>query len=366
MALRTLYFDESGFTGYNLLDERQPVFAIASTDLSSSISREILCEAFPRYQGEEFKFTKLWRSKRNRERFPEFGRRMAAYSDRIYVWRVDKRFAVLTKIIDYLIEPGVTEAGFDFYADGFSLNYANYIHCGLNNIVSEALHSELLRAYQRFSRNPSHTNLRKLQRDLERLAVEAGEPMRPFLEHMALGARYFTNYFNIETFSGSDELQLTSMVTMVGYWRNLCAEDFEIVHDASSNFFHRMDDWKKVTNSNVPKQLHPSASGTLYQFPLRVTSTKSVDSKMSASIQLCDLLAGLAARDFGTNASKADREILESTLEAGLGHAPVSGIAPEEFDPSRLQPQRREGPDAVDRMTEIMFGRHNSPSAIDE
>lgn len=361
MTLRTFYFDESGFTGYNLLDERQPIFAIASTDLSSSISREILREAFPRYQGEEFKFSKLWRSKRNRERFPEFGRRMAAYSDRVYVWRVNKKFAVLTKIVDYLVEPLMTEAGFDFYADGFSLNYANYIHVGLTNLVPRALHSDLLRAYQHFSRNPTHTSLRKLQLDLERLAVEAGEPMRPFLEHMALGAHCFTKYFEVETFSGSDELQLTSMMAMVGYWRNLCTEDFEIVHDESSNFFRRMDYWKRITNSNVPNQLHPSASGALYQFPLRVISTESVDSRQSASIQLCDVLAGLAARDFGNDVSEKEREILESTLEVGLGEAQVSGIAPEAFDPSRLEPRRREGPDAVDRMTEILFGQHNSP-----
>ena len=314
------------------------------------------------YQGDEFKLSRLWKSRRHRSRFPELGRRMSAYSEHIFIWRVNKRFAVLSKLIDYLIEPAARDAGFDFYADGFSLNYTNYIHFGLTHFVPEAVHSKLLQVYQNFSRNPTHRALNKLHLDLEILAAESGEPMRQFIELMALGARHFTQYFSVESFGGSDELQLTSMVAIVGHWRNLYTEDFEITHDASSNFFHRMDYWRKITNSNVPRQLHPSASGTLYQFPLRVISTESVDSKENSSIQLCDVLAGLAARIFGRSVTEADRRILQSTLQAGLGEAQMSGIAPEDFDPTRLQPRRREGPDAVDRMTEIIFGQHNDQS----
>ena len=43
---------------------------------------------------------------------------------------VNKRFAVLTKIVDYLIEPYITDAGYDFYDDGFCWKYFNYIYFG--------------------------------------------------------------------------------------------------------------------------------------------------------------------------------------------------------------------------------------------
>lgn len=359
MDRRSLYFDESGFTGYNLLDNRQPIFAIASTDLNSMIAEDILNESFPNYQGEEFKFSKLWRSNKYKNQFPKFGKKIGEYSDRIYIWHVDKKFAVLTKIVDYLVEPMAREAGYDFYADGFSLNYTNYIHFGLTRFVSEQLHISLLQAYQAFSRNPTLGSLRTLQMDLSNLARQVRRPMNDFFDLIALGAKEFTRYFNLETFRGSDELQLTSMVAIVGYWRNIYPEDFEILHDASSNFFRRIDEWRKITNSNVPKQLHPSASGMLYQFPLRVNSTKSIDSKDSMAIQLCDIIAGFAARNLRKSKNDADLEVMEMTLSAGLGEAMISGIAPEIFDPNRLKPQRREGPDAVDRMTEIIFGKHN-------
>lgn len=66
VTAKTLYFDESGYTGYNLLDPNQPVFAIASTDIEPAIAGTILRESFPDYQGEEFKFTNIWGSKSRR------------------------------------------------------------------------------------------------------------------------------------------------------------------------------------------------------------------------------------------------------------------------------------------------------------
>lgn len=360
MTVRTLYFDESGFTGYNLLDSNQPIFAIASTDLNVASSEQLLKDSFPNYRGKEFKFSQLWRTKRNRKCFPEFGRNMGAHCDRMFIWRVDKKFAVLTKLIDYLIEPMAREAGFDFYADGFGLNYTNYIYFGLTNFGSDTLYYDLLKSYQKFSRNPTQRNLIFLETELHALAEESNEYLQVFIKSMALGARHFDRYFNIDTFHGSDELQLSSMIAIVGHWRNMYKEDFRVIHDQSSSFFRQMDHWERITNSNVPEQEHPSASGEIYQFPLRVISTESVNSENNAAIQLCDVLAGLATLYFGRDVREADREVLRLTFEAGLGSASVSGIAPEVFDPNRLEPRRREGPDSVDRMMEIMFGTHNS------
>ena len=53
MTTRTIYFDKSGFTGYNLLDPAQPIFVVASAAIDEKRAAEILSEAFPGYQGPE-------------------------------------------------------------------------------------------------------------------------------------------------------------------------------------------------------------------------------------------------------------------------------------------------------------------------
>lgn len=97
MPVRPLYCDESGYTGSNLLDPDQPIFAIASTDLDDAAARAILSECFPRYQAREFKFPTVCGSKRNRADLVRLGRALEGMSNRIFIWIMDKRFVVLTK-----------------------------------------------------------------------------------------------------------------------------------------------------------------------------------------------------------------------------------------------------------------------------
>jgi len=138
-------------------------------------------------------------------------------------------------------------------------------------------------------------------------------------------------------------------------------DDFAVVHDASSNFLRRKDVWKRITNNNVPQQLHRAGDGTMTEFPLRVVSTSPVDSKNSASVQYCDLLAGLTARHFSPLTEGDERDFMNEVIAAGLKELTYNGVRPATVFPERIPPKRLTGPDAVDRMTEIIFGEHNGP-----
>ncbi len=107
--VKHLYFDESGFPGHNYLDPLQPIFSIASNCLEPLLAEEILKQSFPKYNGDEFKFSILWKTKRNQ--FIELARKLSEYGDSIKFWIVDKHFAVMVKMVDFLIEPSVTAAG---------------------------------------------------------------------------------------------------------------------------------------------------------------------------------------------------------------------------------------------------------------
>lgn len=153
MTARTIYFDESGFTGYNLLDRQQPVFVVSSTDIAPDAAELILRESFPKYRGEEFKFSNIWGSS-HRSGLIEFGRRLTPLENHAFSWMIDKRFCVLTKIVDFLIEPPLTNAGYDFYTDGFCWKYTNYIYYGFSEFAPPELLDTLVRTYQAFSRDP--------------------------------------------------------------------------------------------------------------------------------------------------------------------------------------------------------------------
>ena len=100
MAVRTIYCDESGFTGYNLLDPVQPVFAIASADIAEGRAAAVLRDSFPRYQAHEFKFSNIWSSK-NRAGFLRFAAHLQEFANSSFIYIADKRFAVLNSSLSH-------------------------------------------------------------------------------------------------------------------------------------------------------------------------------------------------------------------------------------------------------------------------
>ncbi|ENN88493.1 hypothetical protein RHSP_04799 [Rhizobium freirei PRF 81] len=361
MAVRTLYFDESGFTKYNLLDPSQPIFAIASADIVEGQAREILLDSFPRYRGAEFKFSNIWGSN-SRAGLLRFAAHLESLQDLAFIYMADKRFTVLTKIVDFLIEPYVTDGGYDFYADGFCWKYANYIHFGLTQFAPPELLDALLRHYQTFNRNPTPDGLATLQVRLSMMAATTEDRVKIFLEQMALGAALFERYHSLENFHGSDEFQTTTMLAIVSHWRQHYPEDFAVIHDDSSNFLRSREMWGKITSVNVPPQLHRSGDGSFVEYPLRVISTTAMDSKDSPSIQFCDLLAGLAAKHFSPRTEGDDRVFMDQVIEAGLKHITYNGIRPDVIFTDRIPPRRLDGPDVVDQMTDVIFGSHSQNS----
>ncbi|WP_374371629.1 DUF3800 domain-containing protein [Dongia sp.] len=361
MPSKTLYFDESGFTGSNLLDPNQPIFVISSTSIDSESSEKMLRTSFPNYQAAEFKFANIWRSGSKR-RLIDLAGQLKEYEDQIFTWMIDKRFAVLTKVVDFLIEPLLTDSGYDFYADGFAWKYSNHIHVGLTYFAPPELYETLLNAYQTFSRNPTPKALQDLQSMLGIMATSVNDDVKPFFEQMHLGALLFEKFHSLDAFKGSNELHFTSMLASVAFWRQRHPEDFEIVHDASANFFRQKEVWEQVTNSDVEPYLHPLGDGTSVQFPLRVTQTTPINSENSYAIQLCDVLAGLAARHFDKSISAQDRELINAVLQSGLANLTFNGIRPaDEPVEGSLIPKRLNGPDAVDLLTRILHPKDSSP-----
>lgn len=355
---KTIYFDESGFTGYNLLDKDQPVFTVASTDVDEATAEAILRQSFPRYRGAEFKFTNIWRSGA-REGLVNFGTRIGGLSDRVFVWMMDKRFAVLTKMVDLLIEPYVTAGGYDFYSDGFCWKYANYIHYGLTEFHPAEVMDRLLADYQAFSRAPSREALDSLRSQLGVMARSIGKPGQLFVEQMETGASLFERFHSLEDYKSTSELQLTSMLALVGRWRQRHHEDFRVVHDASANFFRRREMWDRITNSGVPGQIFPIGDGSFVEFPLRVVSTAGVNSAACFSIQLVDVVAGLASKYFDPRIEGEEKALFDRALAAGLGELTFNGVRPAPVFPDQIPPKKLSGPDAVDKMTSIIFGAHN-------
>jgi len=286
MSTIPLFFDESGFTGIDLLNPDQPHFCVGTSRIEDEVASEILRESFPRYQGTEYKFSNIWRRPRNRAGLAAFANRLSKLSDQLFVYWIDKRFCVLTKLVDFLIEPPAHAAGFDFYQGGFAPKYCNMWFYGMKFIAESELYESTIQAYQKFGKNPTLTTLRNLRTSLHIMAKSVPDELRVFYQAAALGADTFLEFHDLQTHEASNEIQLTTVLQCVSRWRNRLDGDFAVFHVQSSNFFRSSDLWQRVTSVEVPEQRHEFAFGEVSQYPLRVVSTAAIDSKTSYAIQL--------------------------------------------------------------------------------
>lgn len=351
--MKNIYFDESGFTGYNFLDDSQPVFAIASTDIDPVLAKDILASAFPRYNASEYKFGNILNSS-NEPGIVKLGELINPYVGQCYLYMINKKFVTLVKAVDFLMEPAITRAGYDFYKNGFCWKYANYIFVRMVAISKINVYDEFVKAYQLFSRNPSSDALKALRLSLIQMEKKVDLEIKVFFAEFILGCELLTEYFDLDKFKETNDLQLTTMLAIVSYWRQNHEDDFIIIHDDSSNFLRQKETWDALTSHDVPEYQHPLGDGTFVQYPLRVVQTMPIKSHENYSVQLCDILAGFATQNF-KNSLKGDnaKPIYKEAMEAGLGEIMYNSIRPGKDFP-KFPPDKLTGPDAPALLAQII------------
>lgn len=349
----TIWFDESGFTGEDLMNPEQRYFALASSIVGDDEAEALLRQCFPRYGGTEFKFSALWRRPSHREGFLDLAERLPALSGRTFVYIVDKRYSILVKIVDYLIEPIVTASGHDFYRQAYGRKFVNALNMDLREHGTPEVTEELLTLWHGFARDPSEASLARLEAFLAAKARSSGPPLSSFFALAGQGTAYFRRIWDrLEDFTQSNELQVSSMLMSVSHWRLRRDEDLRIVHDESSSFFRQRDMWAALTRDDMPPFEAETATGQSIPFPLRITETRTERSEASPAIQLCDILAGLFSRATRLFAGERDQFLLQ-LFRGGLGDASFDGVMPLRERPAG-PPPRREGPDMLDTMVEVL------------
>lgn len=352
--MTTIYIDESGFTGDDLYNPDQRYFIIASSIVGDEEAHKVLRSSFPQYQGAEFKFTNIWKRGTHRSGLRAFAKEVPALADRVFLYSIDKRFSLLVKIFDYLVEPNAYQAGYDWYADGWGMRYMNLVHRDLVRYGSEALYDEIVRLWDSFARKPSDATLQPFEDHLARAFQTSRPPLSNLLDLPRRGLPWFrARNPRLEDFADSSEIQVTSVFSTVAWWRGQRPEDFHLVHDESSAFLKRQAMWNAMLREDIEPQRLSTANGNEVELPIRVRSTRGISSKLSPAIQLCDVLAGFAAKVApGLYGGTLDPFVRELVM-LGAGELVHGGVMPHELYPVG-GPKLRTGPDMVDQMVRVL------------
>ena len=128
MTGKTLFFDEAGYTGADLLNQDQPYFVVASALFSqeeiAQLKQDINYDAY----GNEFHFVNM-RGKFRQKTLLDFFRHPLMNEEHIRWAYADKRYCVYAQMVDVLIETFMYyRLGEDLYRQHGALLMANCLH----------------------------------------------------------------------------------------------------------------------------------------------------------------------------------------------------------------------------------------------
>lgn len=359
-----IYLDESGFTGDDLYNAEQRYFVVASTLIDDDEAEQLLRECFPRYQGQEFKFSNIWKRDASRLGLRALASRIPTLSERVFAFIVDKRFSLLVKLFDYLVEPAAYASGYDWYADGWGMRYMNTVHRDLLMHGGESLYDETVRLWSAFARSPSNATLTAFSTHVDKVESTSESLLHSMFSLLKRGLIQFRlDTPDLEGFTDSSEIQVTSVFSSIVWWRQHRSEDFDLVHDESSAFLKQQGMWNAMLSNDIEPQRFPIANGTYVDLPIRVNSTTGIRSHDSFAVQLCDVIAGFAGKAApGLGGGSRDDFVLE-LVSLGAGELVYGGVMPHALYVDKERPKRREGPDVVDQMVGLLEPHFDSLSS---
>lgn len=122
-----IYFDESGFTGNNLLNEKQNYFAYASVATNPDEAKGVVDRIVKKYnvQGGELKGKNLVKYNRGRRAMDDI---LTHFEGRVKISISDKKYALACKFFEYIFEPSLSDINSLFYSIKFHLFIANILY----------------------------------------------------------------------------------------------------------------------------------------------------------------------------------------------------------------------------------------------
>ncbi|HHQ6624498.1 TPA: DUF3800 domain-containing protein [Serratia fonticola] len=140
---QNIYFDESGYTGDNLLHKEQKYFSYGSVASSDEESKDVVQHIIKKYniQNGELKGSKLVNSDKGLRAVDEI---LTIFDGRIRSVVSDKKYALAGKYYEYVFEPALAEKSSIFYDLNFHRFIANYLHVELvsKDETAELLHND--------------------------------------------------------------------------------------------------------------------------------------------------------------------------------------------------------------------------------
>lgn len=285
-----IYYDESGNTGLDLLNKEQPVFCLASTSLSDEIATELIIPLIRSGQ-REAKYNKLKGSRKGQADLVNFFRSPYLSVENSKFTVADKKYYLITHIVDKLIEPPLHENGIDLYE--------NDAHVGLTNIwyyTGETIFPGYWNKIQKAFVDAIRLRNREAFNRFDHLLVEAARytpfDSQDFANRLLLARGRLDDfigiYQDVEVFDPAVDL----FISLTHKWMEQSSRMHLVTHDQSKPL-RRRENFLRMLMTPVSPRIIGYGSRKV-ELPLRISDLYFGDSVNHPQLQVADIIAGAA------------------------------------------------------------------------
>ena len=310
---QTVYCDEAGFTGENLLNRQQPFFAYASVaqepqeaaDLVDRLKRDY------RVQGGELKGSNLIRYSRGRRAIEDLIS-VAAQSAQIVVHH--KEYCLATKFFEYAFEPLISEINSIFYSINFHKFVGNILY--FNVLLSHERAQELSSRFEKAVRIDDA----ELQAMFSVHSINDDDPIERLVSFGIYNRDSILRELReVKQFGGWIlELTLTSISSLLAHWGDR-TDSLRVFCDASVP----LRDQQGVINMMVGRTDRARVRFGRRQKSMLFNLAQPiefVDSRATPGVQIADVFATVACAAIAHKRDSWSHDMLTALFNAGALH----------------------------------------------
>ncbi len=353
-----VYFDEAGNSGQNLLDNNQPIFAIASINFTLEETKEILSSI--NSDGDEIHFNRLRKYAKYHSQILECLNHNLITSDRVKIIYYDKKFALVGHIVDQLIETVLHHLGIDVYKKGLNLTYANSIHFFGLNEWNQELFENFLKSFQEMIRNKTAESITSFYQNAHILNEFIDEKHRLMLQPILLSSNHISDILD-SVVKYTIDLTLPSVTLLADVWNKETNQNLNIIHDDSKQIEFWKDFIQFISKSLGEEKVEVGFDYRKMTYPLAIDSVSLESSKDILQIQLADLLASsLTYCIKKIHIEKSDDDFAKKIMNSKIGHIKTYPIMPSnKLTPKDLGTEDDNGINPLDHLAKKMYEAEN-------
>jgi hypothetical protein len=293
LKIATIFLDESGNTGSNIIDENQPIFTLSGCKFTEQEAVRLI-ELTGSRSPKEAHFKQLKRKKSGQDGMVRLMKHSLINKNRVQVELFHKKFMVTTKIVDLLIEHMMHLKGQDLYLNGANIALSNMWFYCLPTFCGEEQVLKMYKSFVKMIKFQTDEYIEEFYSDVAKLNDTCSSDDFKSDIAMILSTKSIIQ----DALDGIEKEALDPSIPALFCqclnWGDVHPKGFHIIHDDSQtlekqkSLFAQFMDWTQDT-------IELGYDRRKFNLPLKGKSLKFSSSEEYIQLQVADIIASSLA-----------------------------------------------------------------------